>query len=55
MIINNHIINHEIKLIEMGGREEIMLKKEIIVSIVLELLLASITTSMTCPSLEWNR
>jgi hypothetical protein len=37
MSINKHIINHEIKLMEMGGREEILLKKETTISIVLKL------------------
>jgi hypothetical protein len=55
MRINNHIINHEIKLMEIGGREEILLKKEIIVSIILEPFLASIATSPIYPYLEWTR
>jgi hypothetical protein len=28
MSINKHIINHEMKLMEMGGREEILLERE---------------------------
>jgi hypothetical protein len=28
MCINTHIIDHEIKLMKMGGREEIMLERE---------------------------
>jgi hypothetical protein len=27
MSINRHIINHEMKLMEMGGREEILLER----------------------------
>jgi len=27
MIINKHIFDHEMKLMEMGGREEIMLER----------------------------
>jgi hypothetical protein len=30
MSINRHIINHEMKLMEMGGREEILLERETI-------------------------
>jgi hypothetical protein len=44
MSINRHIINHEIKLIEMGGREKILLKRETKISIILELPPASIAT-----------
>jgi hypothetical protein len=55
MSINKHIINHEIKLMEMGGREEILLKRETTISIILELLLASIATSPIYPSLKWTR
>jgi hypothetical protein len=40
---------------EMGGREEILLKRETTISIILELLLASIATKPVYPSLEWNR
>jgi hypothetical protein len=54
MSINRHIINHEIKLMEMGGREEILLKRETTISIVLELPLARIATSLVYPSLEWT-
>jgi hypothetical protein len=35
MSINTHIIHHEIKLMEMGGREEILLERETISSIIL--------------------
>jgi hypothetical protein len=37
MSLKRHIINHEIKLTEMGVREEIMLKRETTISIILEL------------------
>jgi len=52
MSIKRHIINHEIKLMEMGGREEIPLKGETTSSIVLEISLASIATSLIYPSLK---
>jgi hypothetical protein len=55
MSVKRHIFNHEIKLMEMGGREEILLKRETTISIILELLLASIATKPVYPSLEWNR
>jgi hypothetical protein len=54
MSINKHIINHEIKLMEMGGREEILLKRETTISIVLKLSSASIARSLIYPSLEWT-
>jgi hypothetical protein len=54
MSINRHIINHEIKLMEMGGREEIPLKRETSISIILELLPGSIATSPIYPSLKWT-
>jgi hypothetical protein len=55
MRIKIYIINHEIKLMEMGGKGEILLKTETTISIVLELSLASIATSPIYPSLEWTR
>jgi hypothetical protein len=55
MSIKIHIMNHEIKLMEIGGREEISLKGETTISIVLELSLASISSSPIYPSLEWTR
>jgi hypothetical protein len=45
MSINRHIINHEIKLMKMGGREEIPLKRGTTISIILERSPASIATS----------
>jgi hypothetical protein len=54
MIIKRHIIDHEIKLMKMGGREEILLKRETTISIILEPLLERIATSMIYPYLEWN-
>jgi hypothetical protein len=38
---------------EMHGREEILLKRETTISIVLEVLPASIATCSIYPSLEW--
>jgi hypothetical protein len=55
MSINRHIINHKIKLMKVGGREEILLKRETTISIILEILPASIATSLIYPSLEWTR
>jgi hypothetical protein len=40
---------------EMGGREEILLKKDIIVLIILEPFLASIATILIYSSLVWDR
>jgi hypothetical protein len=54
MSINRHIINHEIKLMNMGGREEILLKRETTISIFLELLPEIIATSPIYPYLEWT-
>jgi hypothetical protein len=53
MSINRHIINHEIKLMEMGGRMEILQKRETTILVVLELLHASIATRPIYPSLKW--
>jgi hypothetical protein len=55
MSINKHIINYEIKLMEMGQREEILQKRETTISIVLKLPSARTTTSLIYPSLEWTR
>ena len=55
MSIKRYIINHEIKLMEMGGREEILLKRETTISIILKLPSASIAKSLIYPSLEWTR
>jgi hypothetical protein len=49
MSINIHIINHEIKLMKMGGREEILLERE---PIILAILLESVATRMINPSLK---
>jgi hypothetical protein len=49
MSINTHIINHEIKLMEMGGREEILLERETTISIIPP---ESIATSLINPSLK---
>jgi hypothetical protein len=48
MSINTHIIDHEIKLMEMGGREEILLERETISLIILP---ESVATSLINPSL----
>jgi hypothetical protein len=55
MSINTHIIYYEIKLMEMSGREEILLKRETKILIILKLPPASIATHLIYPSLEWNR
>jgi hypothetical protein len=34
MSINTHIIDHEIKLMKMGGREEILLERETTIPII---------------------
>jgi hypothetical protein len=49
MSINTHIIDHEIKLMEMGGREEILLERETISPIILP---ESVATSLINPSLK---
>jgi hypothetical protein len=49
MSINRYIINHEMKLMEMGGREEILLERETISLIILP---ESVTTSLINPSLK---
>jgi hypothetical protein len=54
MSINKHIINHEIKLMEMGGRGEILLKRETTISIILEVSPVGIATCPNYPYLEWT-
>jgi hypothetical protein len=49
MRINRYIFNHEMKLMEMGGREEILLERETISLIMLP---ESVTTTMIIPSLK---
>jgi hypothetical protein len=49
MSINTHIIDHEIKLMRMGGRKEIMLERETIGSIILP---ESVVTRLINPSLK---
>jgi hypothetical protein len=46
MSINGHIINHEMKPMEMGGREEIWLKTVNAILIITEILPERITTSL---------
>jgi hypothetical protein len=47
--MNTHIIDHEIKLMKMGEREEIMLERETISSIIL---LESVATRVINQSLK---
>jgi hypothetical protein len=49
MSINIHIIDHEIKLMKMGGREEILLERETISLIILP---ESVATRLINPSLK---
>jgi len=49
MIINTYKIDHEIKIMEMGGREEILLEKETISLIILP---ESVATSMINPFMK---
>jgi hypothetical protein len=49
MSINTHIIDHEIKLMEMGGRDEILLERETISLIIPP---ESVATSLINPSLK---
>jgi hypothetical protein len=49
MSINTHIIDHEIKLMKMGGREEILLERKTINSTIL---LESVATRLINPSLK---
>jgi hypothetical protein len=49
MSINTHIIDHEIKLMEIDGREEILLERETISLIIPP---ESVTTSLINPSLK---
>jgi hypothetical protein len=49
MSISTHIIDHEIKLMEMGGREEILLERETISLIILQ---ESVATSVINPSMK---
>jgi hypothetical protein len=49
MSINTHIIDHEIKLMEMGGREKILLERETISLIIPP---ESVATSLINPSLK---
>jgi hypothetical protein len=49
MSIGRYIINHEMKFMEMGGREEILLKREIIN---LSILPESVATSLINPYLK---
>jgi hypothetical protein len=46
MGINTHIIDHEIKLMEMGGREEILLERLSITVIMQGTLLENATTTL---------
>ena len=52
MSINRHLINHEMKPIEMGGREEILFKRVATILIILEILPERIATSSINPSLK---
>jgi hypothetical protein len=52
MSINKHIINHEMKFMEMGGREEILLEKETTSLIIPKILPERIATSLINPSLK---
>jgi hypothetical protein len=49
MSIKTHIIDHEIKLMKMGGREEILLERETISLIILP---ESVATRLINPSLK---
>jgi hypothetical protein len=49
MNMNTHIIDHEIKLMKMGGREEILLERE---TISLMILPESVATILINPSLK---
>jgi hypothetical protein len=49
MSINIHIIDHEIKLMKMGGREEILLEREIVSPIISP---KSVATTLINPSLK---
>jgi hypothetical protein len=49
MSISTHIIDHEIKLMKMGGREEIMLERETISLIILP---ESVATRLINPSMK---
>jgi hypothetical protein len=51
MIIRTHIIDHEINLMNMGGREEIMVEREIVGLIILPEIVA---TRLINPSLKWD-
>jgi hypothetical protein len=55
MSINRHIIIYKIKLVKVGGREEISLKREATILIILELYPAIISTIPIYPYMEWNR
>jgi hypothetical protein len=52
MSINTHIINHEIKLMDMGGREEILLERISATVIMQGIFLEVISTSLINPSLK---
>jgi hypothetical protein len=52
MSINRHIINYEMKLMEMGGREKILLEREAASLIISEILPEMIATSSINPSLK---
>jgi len=49
MSINTHIIDHEIKLMKMGGRGEILLERETIILIIQP---GSLATRLINPSLK---
>jgi hypothetical protein len=52
MSINIHIINHELKLMEMGGREEFLLKRAVVILIIPKILPKWIATRWINPSLK---
>jgi hypothetical protein len=49
MSISTHIIDHEIKIMKMGGREEILMERETISMIIL---LGSVATRLINPSMK---
>jgi hypothetical protein len=52
MRMNRHIINHKNKIMDMGGREEILMERESAILIIQEILLLVISTSPFNPSLN---
>ena len=52
MSINTHIIDHEIKLMDMGGREKILLERISSIVIMQGILLEVRATSLINPSLK---